>query len=179
MGVLGRLFGKSNAPDPRFSELRTRLLAVRPSEIGLPHDPSAPIVGVTMETGIDGAVAMLACLAAGTVSVYLSNGTAIIGGGQHETVRSAATELLGITNKYAAEYIAAASPGPQPELPRSGRVHFYLLTHSGIHSADCSQEDLEAHMDPFANLYTNCHVLMSEVREIEERHRAAGGDHAG
>jgi hypothetical protein len=171
MGIIGKLFGKSNPLHPQFQEMRSRLLAIRPSEIGLADDRGAPIFGIVMETGVDGDVATFACLADGTVSVYLSSGTLIIGAGQHESVRSAADELLKITNEYAVEYIAAASADMQPELPRNGRVHFYLLTHVGMYNAACSEEDLEAQADPFTNLYTNCHMVMAEVRAIEEQHR--------
>jgi hypothetical protein len=122
-----------------------------------------------METGMDRDVATFVCLADGTVSLYLSTGGGVIGGGQHESVRSAGAELLATTNEYAVDYIAAASPGLLEDIPRDGYVHFNFLTFNGPYSAVCEERALVEHADPFANLFGNCHIVLGEVREIADQ----------
>ncbi|HUF27959.1 MAG TPA: hypothetical protein VMM18_13370 [Gemmatimonadaceae bacterium] len=169
MSILGKLFGQPDrGADDVYGNLRRRVLAIRPGDMGLPPSQPDSIFGIVTETGMDGAVATFACLADGTVSLYLSTGGGVIGAGQHDSVRAASTELLSITNEYAADFIGACSPGVRPTLPPNGRVHFYLLTHSGVYSADCDEEALAAHEDPFASLFGNCHAVLAEVREIEQ-----------
>ena len=156
-------------PDSTYARLRQQVLQVRPEDIGLAPNSEKPIFGIVMETGMGRDVATFVCLTDGTVSLYLSSGGGVIGAGQHESVRSAANEMLDITNEYARDYIAAAAPGARENLPEAGHVHFNLLTYSGVHSVVCEEKALAAHEDPFANLFSNCHAVPTEVREATER----------
>jgi hypothetical protein len=172
MGLFGNLFGKpDHTPDPTYNGLRQQILQIRPEDIGLRPRPDEPIFGVMMETGMGKDIATFLCLADGTVSLYLSTGGGVIGAGEHEPVRSAAGELLQITNKYALDYISAASPGLLKEHPKHGQVHFVLLTYSGIHSVVCEEKALAEYQDPFANLFANCHAVLAELREATESSR--------
>lgn len=174
MGLFRNPFAR---PDPEasatYARLRQQVLEVRPEAIGLGRNDGQPIFGIVMETGMGRDVATFVCLADGTVSLYLSTGGGVIGAGQHEAVRSAAEELLAITNAYAADFIGAAAPGLQPRLPSDGQVHFTLLTHSGIHSVACDEKALEAEEDAFASLFSNCHAVLAEVREATDPHDEA------
>jgi hypothetical protein len=169
MGLFGNLFGKSqNNLDSTYLGLRQQVLQIRPEDIGIPPKPDEPIFGIVMETGMGKGIATFLCLADGTVSLYLSTGGGVIGAGEHESVRSAAQTLLQITNEYAQDYIAAASPGALESHPGHGEVHFILLTHSGTHSVVCDEKALAEQQDPFANLFSNCHAVLTEVREATE-----------
>jgi hypothetical protein len=98
MGLIGRLFGGSRPPESNvFHGLRNRALTVTAPELGLEPDPAAPIHGVIMETGYPEAVATFVCLRDGAVSLYLSTGGGVIGGGQDESERAACLEMLQIT----------------------------------------------------------------------------------
>ena len=118
MGLIGKLFGGSGPPNTDvYHDLRNRALSVTMTELGLEPDPKAPIHAVIMETGYPEAVATFACLGDGTVSLYLSTGGGVIGGGQQETVRNACVEMLSITNEYAQDFIAACEPVSAFPLP--------------------------------------------------------------
>jgi hypothetical protein len=168
MGLVGKLFGRSEPPsDEAYRKLRERALAVTTKELGLDPDPQAPIHAVIMETGYPDAVATFACFRDGTVSLYLSTGGGVIGGGQHETVQRACLEMLSITNEYAHDFIAACERVSTFPLPGQGEVFFYLATTDGVYQARCREEALAQQRDPFSALFNNCQAVMSELREVE------------
>lgn len=103
------------------------------------------------------------------MSLYLSTGGGVIGGGQQESVRSACVEMLSITNQYAEDFTAACEPVSTFAMPGEGEVFFYLVTSSGVFQAQCMEDALTAQRDPFSALFNNCHAVMSEVRKIEEK----------
>ena len=169
MGLIGKLFGGARPPeDDAFHRLRSRALNVTAAELGLHPDPQAPIHGVIMETGYPETVATFVCLRDGSVSLYLSQGGGVIGGGQHESVRAACLEMLSITNRYAPDFMAACTPVVTFALPGTGDVFFYLLANDAVHLAKCREDALAAQRDPFSALFNNCHAVMTEVRTIEE-----------
>jgi hypothetical protein len=170
MGSIGKLFGRSRPPkDDVYQDLRNRALNVTTAELGLEPDPTAPIHAVIMEAGDQGTVSTFVCLRDGTVSLYFSTGGGVIGGGQHETVRDACFEMLSITNKYAQEFLAACTRVSTFALPGDGEVFFYLITSDGVYQAQCMEDALAEQRDPFSALFNNCHAVMAEVRQIEER----------
>jgi hypothetical protein len=169
MGFIGKLFGRSGPPEnDAYRDLRNRALNVTTAELGLEPDPKAPIHAVIMETGDQGTVSTFVCLRDGTVSLYFSTGGGVIGGGQHESVRSACFEMLSITNKYAPEFIAACERVSTFALPGDGEAFFYLIASDGVYQAQCREDALAEQRDPFSALFNNCHAVMSEVRQIEE-----------
>jgi hypothetical protein len=169
MGLIGKLFGGSQPPEnDTYQRLRTQALNVTAAQLGLEPDPKAPIHAVIMETGYADAVATFACFRDGTVSLYLSTGGGVIGGGQHESVRSACFELLSITNEYAQDFIAACERVSAFPLPGEDEVFFYLATNGAVHRAQCAEDALAEQRDPFSALFNNCHAVMAELRKIDE-----------
>lgn len=169
MGLVGKLFGRAGPPENDvYHRLRNRALNVTTADLGLEPDPKAPIHAVIMETGYPEAIATFACLRDGTVSLYLSTGGGVIGGGENESVRSACLEMLSITNTYAQDFIAACEPVSTFPLPGPGEVFFYLITSDAAYQAQCQEDALAEQRDPFSALFNNCHAVMTEVREIEE-----------
>jgi len=168
VGLIGKLFGGRPPENEVFLGLRSRALNVTAAALGLESDRQAPIYGVIMETGYPEAVATLVCLGDGTVSLYLSTGGGVIGGGQHESVREAGFEMLSITNRYAQEFISACTPVSTFGLPGTGDVFFYLLANGAVHRTKCREDALAAQSDPFSALFNNCHAVLSEVRKVEE-----------
>jgi hypothetical protein len=170
MGLVGKLFGRTRPPaNDTYHRLRNRTLNVTTAELGLTPDPKAPIHAVIMETGYPDAVATFACFGDGTVSLYVSTGGGVIGGGDHESVREACFEMLSITNKYAQDFIGACEPVRTFPLPGEGEVLFYLATSDAVYRAQCREEALAGQRDPFSALFNNCHAVMTEVREIDEK----------
>ena len=170
MGMIGKLFGGSSPPAADvYQNLRNRALNVTTAQLGIDPDPKAPIHAVIMETGYPQGPATFACFRNGTVSLYLSNGGGVIGGGEHESVREACDEMFSITNKYATDFIAACEKVSTFPSPGEGEVFFYLVSRDGVYQARCREDALAEQRDPFSALFNNCHAVMAEVRQIEEK----------
>ena len=176
MGLIGKLFGGSQPPEPPENDvylgLRNQALKVTTASLEVEADPKAPILAVLMEMGLSDAVATFACFRDGSVSLYLSTGGGFIGGGGHESVRSACLEMLSLTNKYANDFIAACTPASHFPFPGEGEIFFYLVTSGAVHLARCREDALSAQRDPFSALYNNCHAVMTELRQIEENRQS-------
>ena len=171
MSLMGKWFGGSRPPPSDvYLGLRTNALNGG-SDRGRPPDPHAPIRVVLMEMGMPDAVATFVCFRDGTASLYLSTGGGVIGGGEHESVRSACLEMMSLTNKYAQDFIAACTRVSTFPFPGEGEVFFYLVTGEGVYQARCREDALEEQRDPFSALFNNCHAVMAEVRKIDESRR--------
>lgn len=170
MGFLKKVFGRSSkSPEEVNSRMRSMALNVRFEDLGLTPDPKAPVYGVIMETGMGDAVATLVCMGDGTVSLYFSTGGGIIGAGQHADVRNACLEMLGIVNEVADDFLRASYPVSDFPMPADGEVFFYLLTIHGVYHQRAEETELKERRHPFAALFNNCHVVMSEVRYAHQR----------
>ena len=184
MGILGSLLGifgcgGKRGQDPAtyeiteaYSGLRTQVLQINPTEIGLTEADSGTVWGFLMETGYPEAVATLVALADGTVSMYFSNGGGIIGVGQHEEPREVAAELLSEAEKYRSECDRTESC----PLPGNGMTRFYLRTWDGTLTAEEVEDDLGNGRCRLSPLFYKAHELISAVRVADERIRAEQED---
>jgi hypothetical protein len=75
-------------------------LSLNRSEAEIPApSPDAPAWGVLMETGYGEVTVTLRALGDGTTSLYLSNGGGILGGNQHEALRTAGRAFIDQANR--------------------------------------------------------------------------------
>lgn len=154
---------RKRKPDPTAAvrELRERIFVLPPEEVGLAPTPGGPAVWtVFMETGFPEAVASLLVVADGTTSLYFSNGGGIIGAGEHESVRAAATAFLAAAN----EHLGELAPATEHPLPDRGRVRFYLRTFTGLLTAEASENDLGENRHPLSPLFHAGHVVITAIR---------------
>ena len=147
-------------------EMRQRVFAVKPEEIGLNRSNfPAEVWGVLMETGFkDGGAYSLVVLADGTTSLYFSTGAGVIGAGQHEQVRKASMNLLAGANHYLSEAKVATSH----PLPSGGQVTFYFLSYKGLFSYTAPELSLGEGKDKLSRLFLAGHQVISEVRQLEQ-----------
>jgi uncharacterized membrane protein len=73
--------------------LRARALTANAEELGIESAPGKTFV-VVMDLAYAEAVVSLVCTSSGDASLYFSNGGGVVGGGEHQSVRTAATSLL-------------------------------------------------------------------------------------
>lgn len=153
---------RSNA----MPEMRERVFAVKPEEIGLKKSNYPPEVwGILMETGLkDGGAYSLIVLADGTTSLYFSTGAGVIGAGRHEQVRTASTNLLVGANYYLSEAKATTSH----PLPSAGQVTFYFLSYEGLFSYTTREQSLGEGRDKLSKLFHAGHQVIAEVRQLEQ-----------
>ena len=82
-------------PDNPYADLRLLALSLTADQIGVTPTAEHPrVFGAVMEIGLEEGSATLVALHDGTVSMYLSSGGGIIGGGGQEAVWAAALEFL-------------------------------------------------------------------------------------
>lgn len=145
--------------------LRMQALTLKPEQIGItqanfPKD----VWGLLMETGFENGAFTLVALADGTTSLYFSTGGGIIGGGEHEKVRRASGNFIGWANKLEAE----AKPTKDYPLPNQGEVVFYFLSRKGVLKYSAPEVELGEQRDKLSNLFHAGHLVISELREIEQ-----------
>lgn len=144
-----------------LSDMRTRLLSMEASELGLMPTEALPNVwGLLMETGYAQGPVTLLTLAEGTTSLYLPNGGGIIGAGEHRPVRAAGTALLE-TAEFA---LSDLSKRDEASAPAGGVVQFLALTFGGVFSAQMAEQELGGGTGPLSALFFAGQALLSQVR---------------
>ena len=156
------------APEPVmiYKDLRDQIFAATPDKLGpsvFGHIP--PVWGVVMDMGYASAVVTLVSLMDGTVSLYFGNGGGIIGGGQHEKVRQAGKALIAAAEGFR----DVAKPTTSFPLPDVGRIGFYLLTVSGVLTAERDQKELVAGKDRLLRLFLSANDVLTELRLMEQK----------
>ena len=147
-------------------ELRSKVLAASPRDLGLTPTQEHPRVwGILMETGSpDGAVTLVAVLD-GSASLYFSNGSGIIGAGEHAPVRRAAFKFISTAEAYVEDF----SRTTEYPLPETSRVKFYLLTYSGIFTGDFEENLLGEGGHKLSTLFYAGHDVITEIRKKTEK----------
>jgi hypothetical protein len=173
--MFGNLFSKKRASRPPerevadvYTELRQKVLMIEPDQIGLLATTPNQLIAVLMETGYPEAVATLAAIADGTVSMYFSNGGGVIGLGTHEGPRQAAKEFMSL----ASQYLDLAEPTKSFFLPESGSTRFYFVTPSCVSTIEAREVDLGDGQHNLSPLFYKGHEVITQVRLEDERLRA-------
>ncbi|MDH5181699.1 MAG: hypothetical protein OEZ39_17005 [Gammaproteobacteria bacterium] len=144
--------------------LRDKIFHLDPADIGLAEaDFGHPVWGMVMETGYSDFSYTLLVLAEGTVSLYLSNGGGIIGGGEHDSVREVAGHFL----SAAQAFYTHAKPVTDFPVPADGEVRFYFLTYNGVQLYSGQEEVFGNDQDDLSQLFYIAHGVISELRMLE------------
>jgi len=155
---------RDRKPDPAETarELRERALVAPPAEIGLPPESTSGGVWLAvMETGHRGAAVSLVCVADGTTSLYFSSGGGIIGAGEHASVRNAAIDFIGMTQRSVA-LLGVVETHPLPDLDR---VRFYARTTDALLGAEASVDTLGSGGHQLSPLFAAAHAVITAIRE--------------
>ena len=139
-----------NAIPDEYSQVRNQALTGTRKEFGLDAPPTdAPAWGVLMEIGFPADITTLICMSYGSANVYFRSGGRLTYGDDRLTVGRAAmafVRLAGLQQQHMA--ISMKFPPPKP-----GRAVFYILTDSGVFSADADVEALRQHRHEFSPLF--------------------------
>jgi hypothetical protein len=157
-------FRKPKNPKPADASrnLREQALTITPQEAGISRSGTRRVWSVIMETGYPEAVVTLMTSADGTTSLYFSTGGGVIGGGGHQTVKTAAMRLV----ESADAFLPSFSPVSEYPSPDKGRVRFYLRTFDGTVSAECDEAALGHGRDPLSPLFHSAHAVITAIREL-------------
>lgn len=133
--------------------------------LGPGASPTQPFAVVADWGDAQGATTVIA-VADGSASVYRSDGSGSIGGGQvHEAIRAAALKAVEL------------AAGVQPSMQRAngylpagpGRVSFYLVSDAGVFTATAAREELAGNRSPYSALAAATEEIEAEYRRVEGR----------
>jgi hypothetical protein len=116
-----------------------------------------------METGYAEAVATLLGVTDGSASLYFSNGGGIIGAGEKPEPNAAARKLVA----KAAEFESALSVAKDFPLPQRAHTRFYIVTRTGVLTAEAMENDLGSGRHGLSPLFHAAHKLITEIRLTE------------
>ncbi len=155
-------------PDQTYLQLRSRILDLKPSEIGIAPSKSAPHVwGVLMETGYDVGIASLVSFVDGTTSLYYSTGGGMLGSGEYTPVAEASKALV----DQAEIHLQQMSSSNGVPLPEVGLVRFTLLTYSGIVYAEGPLKTVAAGDHLLSPLFIRAQETLTQLRLLAEKKR--------
>ncbi len=160
-----RLYGWSPARTTRTSDAGAIMMHQRG---GVLHgsaqqfsiDPLDGVWGVVMDIGLHEGVVSLVALADGIASSYVSSGGGVIGGMGYASVRAAAIQLC----ELAGVSVDVTEPATDFPLPVEGAVRFYLLTVSGVRTAEVGQISLHQGVHPHSRLFWAGHDVLTQLR---------------
>ncbi|MGH8018926.1 MAG: hypothetical protein ACREIA_11640 [Opitutaceae bacterium] len=172
LSSIARLFGATPASTYKtveiYDSLRSQVLSLRPEQVGAKKEDQ--VIAVLMETGYPEAVATLVSVVDGAASLYFSSGGGIIGGGENERPNAASMKLV----RLSASFLRSMSKAETTPLPKKGFTRFYVVTPSGLLTAEAKEEDLGEGRHALSPLFHAAHELITEVRLIDEQRREKG-----
>ena len=113
-----------------------------------------------MDFGLSGHMISVFATSSGDASLYSTSQFGIIGGGEHEPVRSAGMTLVRIAD----ENFDLSSPARDIGYPDKDAVRFYLLTFEGLRRIDAPQSELGNENSPCYKLYAAGQELLGQLR---------------
>ena len=148
-------------------ELRKHVLSGKAKDFGI-DAASLPngVWGIVMDTRYPEGPATVVALADGSASLYLGSGSGVIGGGAHESVRTAAKAAIAV----AAKQIRLLHVTTDFSMPTVAHTRLLYLTPSGVYASDSINEE---------TLGNNQHQLSTvfyAVQNVITALRLAGGD---
>ena len=149
-----------------YQQLRNMALGVTPErlKITLPTDQTK-VYGVIMDWDLGEDAATFVSFSTGDASMYLSSGTMLIGGGQHQNVSTAAKAFV---NK-AQEYLYKTTKTDLTPLPDKNCVRFYFMTNKGKFTAQENFTNIDNHSSLWLPLFEEGNKVISELRLIQEK----------
>ncbi len=145
------------------------LLSTDPGQLGQKKDENLPnCFALVSEFHLAVAILTLLTVQDGTTSLYMSNGAAIIGGGQHQAVRQFNRKLL----LLAQDLVQNGDICSEFPFPNSSEVFFYLVCWDGVRRRQDLESSVRQGKGDLAPLYLTVHELLSAIRAVEEGPKA-------
>jgi hypothetical protein len=147
------------------AKVRRNLLASSAEKLHL--TPVRGVWGVLMERGFAKGVATVVALTDGTADMYISTGGSVSGGRAYAPARAAAHRLC----EQAADSLPDLQPAKEFPSPTKGGVRFYVLTESGVRTAehDLLNARPDAGADKLAPLFAAGDALLDALKEATSK----------
>lgn len=162
----GNLTQKQEAAPPSevYLGLRDFWFNSTPEETGISVEPNSTTpYAVVMDLGFEEGTATIVSSIVGDGSMYTSGGGGILGGIDHETVRTASIKFV----ETAADFVDDMEMVTEYPLPGTDNVRFYLITPNGVFTAEETNADLLASGDhELSPLFRAGNDVITELRLI-------------
>lgn len=132
-------------------------------------NPGALPTRIITEWERNNATITLMCSESGDASLYLSNGTAIIGSGIQGEVKAAALRVVSIS----APYFEKAALVSEFSLPQNGSVNFYRVTNAGVYLICEKTESLQTGASPYSDLFALVNDVLTQLRITSEKNKTS------
>jgi len=156
--------------DPRAAgqELRARFLSTTAAELNLKPSGDFPrVFGVAMDWSVGEQTATIVTLCDGTASLYTTSTFGIIGGGEHESVRSTARRFV----QAAEDFYDDGVPAIEFEYPLAESVYFFLCTFTGVRALTADVAAIHAGTSKYTQLFGAGQDVLTELRKVTEQGR--------
>jgi hypothetical protein len=117
-----------------------------------------------MDMGLQSGAASIVATLDGNASLYTTGTFGIIGGIGHEHVRARAIRMC----KLAVPLLEYTSATTDFTYPDNGRIRFFILTSSGVRSAEVASSQLAAGQHALSGLFAEANRLIAELRQVSE-----------
>jgi hypothetical protein len=146
-----------------YEELRALALGAVANGLEPPSADHPRVSGVVIDVPSGGSCATIVALTDNTTSMYTSVGGGTIGAGEHASVASATHALLAAVDAQLDSFT-----GPDDSsLPAPGTVRFHVLTPSGGHTKDVSEDAFWGRAnDPLMPVIMAAQGAVSAMREV-------------
>jgi hypothetical protein len=146
--------------------LRLMMLTMSPKEVDISPSAEFPrVYGILMDWPLDEVTATVFSASDGAASLYTTSTFGIIGGQNHESVRTAAKKFV----KAADPFYDTATPTTEYPYPASDRVRFYLLTFDGVRVIDTDLAAINNRTGKYAKLFGLAQDVLTELRQVPEK----------
>lgn len=160
--------GVPTEPAQIYLKLRSRVLSLNSTEVGLTPSATAPHVWcVLMEISYEVGTATLVSLADGTTSLYYSTGGGMLGSADYAPVAEASKALV----SQAENHLQLLQSADIPPMPEVGLVRFTFLTYSGILTTEGPEKILASGDHPLSQLYALGRETLTQLRLSTEKNR--------
>ena len=157
--------------DNPYEGLRNMAFSTTPEQLGLqiPSDQTR-VYGIVMDWDMGVAVATTVAYETGDASMYLSTGGGVIGGGQHDNVRTVVAPYV----KKGQDYLDKATKTDLTLLPDKNCVRFYLLTNKGTYYEQETITNIENEKSAWFPLFEEANKVLTELRLTSEKKQKNG-----
>jgi hypothetical protein len=119
-------------------------------------------VKVIMEWELGNGMATMVCSSDGDASIYLSNGTTIIGGAKHQNVRTLALKFV----ENASPFFNDATQVKIFTLPESGKVNLYRIDGDDKRIISEKVDLLQSGESSYNDLFKAGNYVLTEMRHV-------------
>jgi len=128
------------------------------------------VLGVVVEMGVGGGVAIVAGFANGDARLFFSSGGGLIGDMSRFPDVDRTARALVATGQHMLGSIPAEE---RNELPGQDMVRFALLTPGGVHATTAPGPDVTSPGSPLYPLFVAANGLLTELRAVEAQTRGS------